>query len=117
MLNKVFNNLNTNSVQHGGNIVLPSEYFGNDSGAYVESDGGSPVVTDDTIRAPLEQTTFSLEGGACPVCVLGNYCNNYSFFTQKDINNLNKAGMIRVTRNDYRNATELLNQNFKILLY
>jgi|TARA_B110000259_G_C13802981_1_gene317490 hypothetical protein len=117
MLNKVFNNLNTNSNQNGGNIILPSEFFGKESGAYVESNEGSPVVTDDTIRAPLEQTNFPLDGGACPTCTLGNYNNNYSFFTQKDINNLNKAGMISVTRNNYKNATELLNQNLKNMLH
>lgn len=117
MLNKLFNNLNTNSVQNGGNVVLPSEYFGNDSGAYVESNEGSPVITDDTIRAPLEQTNFPLDGGGCPVCVLGNYSDKYSFFTQKDISNLNKAGMIRVTRNNYKNSVELLNNNLKNMLH
>lgn len=55
MVSNKFNNIVNNDLEmRGGNLVLPAEYFGVDSGAYVSaSRGGSPSVESSKCSAGL----------------------------------------------------------------
>ena len=116
MLNKLFQNLNYNISQNGGTLVmpvLPSEYFGENSGNYEAStsDQGetNTVIMDPVVSEDLIQTNG---GGSYPLS-----SSTYSFFTQSDLKNLSKAKVVNIKKNNYKGGVDLLNYNLKNIIH
>ena len=114
MLNKLFQNLNYNIAQNGGTLtmpVLPSEYFGENSGNYEASEQSetNQVVSDPVVSEDLIQTNG---GSSYPLS-----SSTYSFFTQSDLKNLSKANVLNIKKNNYKGGVNLLNYNLKNIIH
>lgn len=98
--------------QHGGRIVLPSEYFGNDSGRYgaVEAPINMSATTDALARAAL------LAHEPAPMQSGGSRKLHQKVFSQADIKELAQKAKLQLRSKNLREATNAVTQQVDVYL-
>ena len=116
---KLFNNYDEefNFVQNGGGNVLPAEYFGVDTKAYVNSNAGTNTApTNAAIRPEITSEIFPMNGGACP-CMIGGMFKGCAFITNSDMKNFKQNNLLNFNNKELKENKEFLNNKLNIYLH
>ena len=102
--------------QNGG-VNLPSEYFGINSNAYVNSNSGTNTSpTNVVIRPEMTSDIFPMNGGGCP-CMIGGMYKGCAFLTNKDMKNFKSLNLLNYKNNKLKENKEFLNNKLNLSLH
>ena len=109
-----------NSYQSGG-ANLPSEYFGVNSDAYINSNTGTNTSpTNNATRPAITSEVFPMEGGACP-CMTGGMSGGMfkgcGFFTNTDMRNFKSQNLLNYDNKLLKENKEFLNNKLSVYLH
>ena len=103
--------------QNGG-ATLPSEYFGVDSGSYIDSNAGTDTSsTNDAIRPELTSEIFPMNGGGCPACMVGGMFKGCTFFTNNDMKDLKRNKFLNFNNKELKDNKDFLNNKLNVYLH